>query len=138
MNILNAADMLAIRVMNEADLLLAQGNGNDAANASGTTWSASSITGAQGNSFNGITNTVQDAGNGLVYIVMMIIGFAGVIGLGIAVLKIMLGDSATKSQAKGALFWILVAAIIGFAAIGIIGMAQTIGQSLFVTTNGLG
>lgn len=133
MNILDSADMLAIKVMNEANLLLAAGESEGAAGTA--TWSVTNITGAQGNSFSSVTNAVQDTGNGLVYIFMMIIGFAGVIGLGIAVLKIMLGDSATKSQAKGALFWILVAAIVGFGAIGIIGMTQTIGQNLFTAAN---
>ena len=105
--------------------------GNAAAGNTGT-WQANSITGGlQNNSFNNIANTVEGTGNSLVYIMMMVIGFVGIIGLGIAVVKIMAGGSNTKAEAKGSLFWIIVAAIIGFGSIAIIGLLQTIGAGLF-------
>lgn len=99
---------------------------------SAQTWDASNgISGAASNGFSNITGAVQNTGNGVIYIMMMLVGFVGVVGLMIAVLKIMVGGAGTKSEAKGSLFWIIVAAIIGFGAMGIIGMLQTVGLNLF-------
>ena len=97
------------------------------------TWQVNgNLTGAKndGGAFDNLSNSISTTGNSLVYILMMIIGFVGVIGLGIAVIKIMVGGAQTKSEAKGSLFWILVAAVIGFGAMAIIGVAQTIGSGL--------
>lgn len=98
-----------------------------------STWQVKdNITGGlQNNSFQNLTNTVQTTGNSLVYILMMIVGFVGVIGFGIAAVKIMVGGSAAKAEAKGSVFWIVVAAIIGFGAMSIIGLLQTVGAGLF-------
>lgn len=107
-------------------------NGSFYTLASASGWQANSITGGLvNNAFTNVSNSIESTGNSLVYILMMIIGFVGVIGLGIAVLKIMIGNSMTKSAAKGELLWILVAGIIGFGAMSIIGLLQTIGGGLF-------
>ncbi len=96
------------------------------------TFDAGSITGEMsGDGFSSTTEALENAGNSAVYIGMMIVGFIAVIGLLIAVLKIMVGGSMQKNEAKGSLFWICVAGIVGFGAIGIVGLLQTVGQSLF-------
>ncbi len=101
----------------------------------GTGWSVmTGIQPSEGTGFSDISSKISSTGNSLVYIMMMIIGFVGVIGLGIAGIKIMVGGAATKSEAKGSLFWILVAAVIGFGAIAIIGLMQTIGSGLNTAT----
>ncbi len=109
-----------------------------ASEGDGNGWSVSQISPSEGEGFSAISGKISSTGNSLVYIMMMIIGFVGVIGLGIAVIKIMVGGAATKSEAKGSLFWILVAAVVGFGAIAIIGLMQTIGQGLNVTAEGNG
>lgn len=93
---------------------------------------AGKITGdMSGTGFDSTTTAIENAGNSAIYIVMMIVGFTAVIGLLIAVLKIMVGGSMTKNEAKGSLFWICLAGIIGFGAIGIVGLLQTIALGLF-------
>ena len=101
---------------------------------SSSTWQVGgNITGGlENNSFTNITTTVQTTGNSIVYILMMVIGFVGVIGFGIAAVKIMVGGSNTKATAKGDIFWIIVAAVLGFGAMAIIGLLQTVGVGLFM------
>lgn len=81
--------------------------------------------------FSTTQEAIKGAGNSVIYILMMIVGFTAVIGLLIAVMKIMVGGASTKNEAKGSLFWILIAGIIGFGAMGIVGLLQTIGLGLF-------
>lgn len=109
------------------EILLADGENNTTAN----TWNASSITGEKGNGFDNFSNSIQAGGNSIVYILMMIVGFGLVIGLIVAALKIALGGSATKTDGKGSLLWILVAGIIAFGAMGIVGAIQAVGSGLF-------
>ena len=107
---------------------------NEPKSGTGNTFDAgTAITGGTSEAFGNLNNNIQDAGNGMVYIMMMLIGFIGVIGLGIAAIKVMVGGAATKSEAKGSLFWILVALIVGFGAIAIVGTLQTVGNCLFNT-----
>lgn len=110
------------------EILLADGENN---NTTANTWNASSITGEKGNGFENFSNSIQAGGNSIVYILMMIVGFGLVIGLIVAALKIALGGSATKTDGKGSLLWILVAGIIAFGAMGIVGAIQAVGSGLF-------
>lgn len=110
------------------EILLADGeNSTNAVN----TWNASSITGAKGNGFENFSNSIEAGGNSIVYIMMMFVGFGLVIGLIVAAIKIALGGSAAKTEGKGSLLWILIAGIIAFGAIGIVGAVQAVGSGLF-------
>ena len=110
------------------EILLADGENNtNAVN----TWNASSITGAKGNGFENFSNSIEAGGNSVVYIMMMFVGFGLVIGLIVAAIKIALGGSAAKTEGKGSLLWILIAGIIAFGAIGIVGAVQAVGSGLF-------
>ena len=103
-------------------------------NSASTGWQANSITGAlESDAFNNVSNTISQTGNSAIYLGMMIIGFLGVIGLLIACAGIMFGNSVTRSDQKTKLLWILVALIIAFGAIAIVGLAQVIGSGLFST-----
>lgn len=110
------------------EILLADGENNtNAVN----TWNASSITGAKGNGFENFSNSIEAGGNSIVYIMMMFVGFGLVIGLIVAAIKIALGGSTAKTEGKGSLLWILIAGIIAFGAIGIVGAVQAVGSGLF-------
>lgn len=110
------------------EILLADGeNSTNAVN----TWNASSITGAKGNGFENFSNSIEAGGNSIVYIMMMFVGFGLVIGLIVAAIKIALGGSTAKTEGKGSLLWILIAGIIAFGAIGIVGAVQAVGSGLF-------
>lgn len=99
-------------------------------NTLATTFDMSQITGADTGMLSDVTSKVRDAGNSAIYLVMTIIGIVGVLGLGVAVLKIIFGGASTKSDAKGQLIWILIACIIGFGALAIVGMCKTISENL--------
>jgi len=109
------------------EILLADGENNTAVN----TWNATSITGAKGNGFENFSNSIEAGGNSIVYIMMMFVGFGLVIGLIVAAIKIALGGSTAKTEGKGSILWILIAGIIAFGAIGIVGAVQAIGSGLF-------
>ena len=103
------------------EILLADGENNTAVN----TWNA------KGNGFENFSNSIEAGGNSIVYIMMMFVGFGLVIGLIVAAIKIALGGSTAKTEGKGSILWILIAGIIAFGAIGIVGAVQAIGSGLF-------
>lgn len=96
------------------------------------TFNPEKITGAKvGSDFDNITTSIENGGNNIIYIMMMCGGFLVAIGLGVAFIKIMAGGSATKSEAKGQLLWIVAAGIGVFATVGIVGILYSIGNGLF-------
>lgn len=96
------------------------------------TFDPSTITGAKsGSDFDNITTSIENGGNNIIYIMMMVGGFIAAIGLGVAFIKIMAGGSVTKSEAKSQLLWIIGAGIGIFAVVGIVGVLYSIGSGLF-------
>lgn len=148
MSLINMMDSAAIALMNARALAMsglgstAGGEGGAAAGdaAAGNTFqvnnpSGGGITGSMqdGGAFGNVTTAISTGGNSLIYIVMMLVGFVGVIGIGIVSLKLMVGGAQTKGAAKGDIGWILVALLIGFGAIAIVGLVQGIASGLFTT-----
>ncbi len=134
MLIVDMIDNFALAIRNGISFGIIQAFAENSDKKSAGTFDAGSmINGETSEAFGNLNNNIQSAGNGMVYIMMMLIGFIGVIGLGIAAIKVMVGGAATKSEAKGSLFWILIALIVGFGAIAIVGTLQTVGNCLFNT-----
>lgn len=135
MSLMNVLDTAAMVVLNSRSIILASNAGTgEGENASGSTFDASSgITGeiATDGPFGNVTTAISDGGNSLVYIIMMLVGFCGVIGFGITALKLMVGGSATKSGAKGEIGWIMVGLALGFGAMAIVGLVQGVASGLF-------
>jgi len=138
MSLMNVLDTAAIVVLNGRSMILASGATGGAAengDAGANTFDAGSISGelAADSPFGNVTTAISQGGNSLVYIIMMLVGFCGVVGIGITALKLMVGGGATKSNAKGEIGWILVGLAIGFGAMAIVGLVQGVANGLFAT-----
>jgi len=119
--------------MNNLGALL-MGAGTGTGSSSGT-FNTSTITGQQsGSGFNGIANSISAGGNNIIFILVTIAAFCGVVGLIVTFIKMMAGGSATKSEAKGNLVIIVFAIIGAFAAMGAVKLLYDIGNGLFTTT----
>lgn len=140
MSLINMMDSAAIALMNARALAMSGLGTAGGEGGAGNTFqvnnsSGGGITGSMQDdgAFGNVTTAISTGGNSLIYIVMMLVGFVGVIGIGIVSLKLMVGGAQTKGAAKGDIGWILVALLIGFGAIAIVGLVQGIASGLFTT-----
>lgn len=89
------------------------------------------ITGAQDPNMGTLSDTVEKTGNGFIYIAITIIAVLAVLALIIAAGKVMVGSAVQKSEGKNSLFWVIIAAVIAFGAIGIITLAAAMSGTFF-------
>ena len=89
------------------------------------------VTGQESSDLGGLTNTVSDAGNGVIFIVSLLLAFVAIIGLILVVLKGIIGGSQAQAEAKTGIPRVIIYAIIGFGAAAIIGFAATFAKTLF-------
>lgn len=111
--------------MNTFLSLLATGNTIDVSNV------LESATTSDGGAAADLINKTQDlggAGYQLVYYVMI---FVFLIGFVIAMIKLFLSNGQTRSESKSDIIWKVVAAVAGFAVVGLIGLLSGVGSTIF-------
>lgn len=95
------------------------------------------VTGEDGGMLGDLTNTVSSAGNSIVFILMMIGGFVGVIAVIVVGIKLSAGAPDTKASTKKELLPLFIGLFLIFAAIFIVGAVQTFSMAVFNGGNGL-
>lgn len=111
-------------------IMVANGTGTGSGSSVGTDV-MTRITGAQDPNMGTISTSIENTGNGLIYISMTIIAVLAVLALLLASGKIMLGGSVLKAEGKSSLVWVILAAVVAFGAIGIIAMTATMSGTFF-------
>ncbi len=74
------------------------------------------------------SQTLGASGYKLVYTIMV---FIFIIGFVIAFIKLFFSNSSERTEAKSNMVWKIIAAVCGFAAIGLVILLATIGGGLF-------
>lgn len=130
MNVLDTAILGAKTML----IMVANGTGTGTGSGSGSSVGTdvmTKITGAQDPNMGTISTSIENTGNGLIYIGMTLVAVIGVLALLLAAGKIMLGGAVQKSEGKNSLFWVILAAVVAFGAIGIIALAATMSGTFF-------
>lgn len=126
MNVLDTAILGAKTTL----IMVANGTGTGSGSSVGTDV-MTKITGAQDPNMGTISTSIENTGNGLIYIGMTLVAVIAVLALLLASGKIMLGGAVQKSEGKNSLFWVILAAVVAFGAIGIIALAATMSGTFF-------
>ena len=81
--------------------------------------------------FSGLEDKVQTIGSGSYRLVTLAMIFLFLCGFGVAMIKLFFSNGATRQESKSDVIWKVVAAILGFAVVGLIGVLAGVGKGLF-------